>query len=132
MTTTSTSIVAAQPRLRQRAQGSVLALVGYILSPLSWWNDLILNIPLAYAFAYPFSLVSKKLFLPTMILGYWLTNVAGFIIMHHGAKQTIAKTGTRPTVAWKNNIILSLVYTALVVICMQSGWVKIPMEYFHA
>jgi len=28
-----------------------LGVAGFILSPLSWWNDVIVNFPLAYGFA---------------------------------------------------------------------------------
>jgi hypothetical protein len=37
---------------KRKATGGVLALVGYMLSPLSWWNDLFVNVPLALGFAW--------------------------------------------------------------------------------
>jgi len=55
----------------------VLITIGYILSPLSWWNDSFVNIPIAYLFGCLFTLISPKLFLPSMIIGYWITNVVG-------------------------------------------------------
>lgn len=39
-----------------------IAVVGFVLSPLSWWNDLFVNIPLAYLFAVPFGFISEKYF----------------------------------------------------------------------
>ncbi len=77
--------------IKNKVKGSLLAVIGYILSPVSWWNDLFINIPLSYIFALPFSLISKKLFLPTMILGYWITNVIGFMMMHYGIKDIFSK-----------------------------------------
>ncbi len=37
----------------------IVAVIGYLLSPLSWWNDLFVNVPLAYLFALPFSLLHE-------------------------------------------------------------------------
>ena len=42
----------------------ILVTAGFILSPLSWWNDLLVNIPLAYLFSLPFSILDESLFLP--------------------------------------------------------------------
>jgi hypothetical protein len=53
-----------------KIRGGILATLGYLLSPASWYNDLFINIPLAYLFAFPFGLISEKLFMPFMIVGY--------------------------------------------------------------
>ena len=50
------------------AKGGILAIIGWILSPLTWWNDPLVNIPIAYGFGYLFSLISESLFLPFMIV----------------------------------------------------------------
>lgn len=62
----------------------IIAVIGFILSPLSWWNDLFVNIPLAYLFAIPFGYISNDYFLPAMVAGYWITNIIGFIMLHIG------------------------------------------------
>ena len=36
----------------QKIKGGILLTVGYLLSPLCWWNDLIINLPIAYGFDY--------------------------------------------------------------------------------
>ena len=77
--------------MKHKIKGGILATIGYILSPLSWWNDLLINIPLAYAFAFPFGFVSRSLFLPMMIFGYWITNVVGFMLMHYGVTDLVSK-----------------------------------------
>ena len=61
-----------------------LVFLGFWLSPLSPWNDIFTNIPIAYVFGFLFSLISEKLFFPTMVLGYWLSNASGFVLMHYG------------------------------------------------
>lgn len=41
--------------LKKYFKGGLITAVGYVLSPLSFWNDMLVNIPLAYGFAYLFS-----------------------------------------------------------------------------
>ena len=118
--------------MKRKVKGGILATIGYLLSPLSWWNDLIINLPLAYLFGLLFGLISKSLFLPMIIFGYWLTNVAGFMIMHHGLKDLKSKKKSKPT---KNELLkdigISLLYTIIVVILVWIGWLKFPTEYFR-
>ena len=35
----------------KKLRGGFFLVVGYLLSPLCWWNDLIFNLPVAYLFA---------------------------------------------------------------------------------
>jgi len=117
--------------MRPKIKGGILATIGYLLSPLSWWNDIIINIPLAYAFAYPFGLISRKLFVPVMILGYWITNIAGLILFHQGLKDLVTnekRKYTRKDLA--KDVIISIIYTAVVVVLVRLGWLKFPSEYF--
>ena len=64
---------------KQRLFNVLLVTSGFILSPLTWWNDLVVNIPLAYLFSIPFTLLHDNLFLPSFVIGYWFTNLLGFI-----------------------------------------------------
>jgi hypothetical protein len=117
--------------VKYRIKGGVLATIGYLLSPLSWWNDIILNIPLAYAFAYPFGLISRKLFVPVMVMGYWITNIAGLILFHRGVKDLVTKEKVKYSRKdFAKDIIISLIYTAVVVVLVELGWLKFPPEYF--
>lgn len=60
----------------------IVFLVGYILSPLSWWNDLLVNIPLAYGFAELFSLLLGRTWFPVLFaIGYNITNITGILLM---------------------------------------------------
>src|SRR5579871_3379486 len=76
---------------KRKTAGGVLAFVGYMLSPLSWWNDAFVNVPLALAFAWIVTLLykisipggqnhdrAKTVFEASWIIGYWITNVLGF------------------------------------------------------
>ena len=111
--------------MRHKIKGGLLAVIGYVLSPVSWWNDLLVNIPLAYVFALPFGLISKKVFLPAMILGYWLTNVIGFIMMHNGVCDIVSIEKKKYTKKeFIKDILLSIIYTLVVAICFLMGVVK--------
>lgn len=58
--------------------------IGYLLSPLSWWNDLFFNLPIALVFGYGVTWINPNWFLPGMIVGYWLSNVLGIVMMQFG------------------------------------------------
>lgn len=116
----------------RRARGGVVATVGYLLSPVSWWNDLFVNIPIAYAFGSLVGLVSEDLFLPAMVVGYWITNVLGFVLMHWGMKDLLTRDGgegrrRRDIIV---DISISLAYTVIVVALAAAGVLRLPVEYF--
>jgi len=116
----------------RRARGGVVATVGYLLSPVSWWNDLFVNIPIAYAFGSLVGLVSEDLFLPAMVVGYWITNVLGFVLMHWGMKDLLTRDGgegrrRRDIIV---DISISLAYTVIVVALAAAGFLRLPVEYF--
>ena len=56
-----------------------------MLSPLSWWNDLFFNLPIAYGFGYAIGWAYPQAFIPATIVGYWLSNVLGILMMQTGA-----------------------------------------------
>ena len=97
-------------------------IVGYLLSPLSWWNDLYLNIPLAYGGALMVSLLYKPAFLPAFVGFYWLTNAAGFALMHKGTgrimKERTVPYGKKDLL---RDIALSIGYTILIIVLVKSG-----------
>ncbi len=116
--------------MKSQVRGGILAVIGYILSPLSWWNDLIINLPLAYAIAFPFGLISKKFFVPVMILAYWGTNVAGLMLMHHGVKDFVIGEAGNAKKALPKDLLISLVYTLGIALFFYFGWLKFPLDYF--
>jgi hypothetical protein len=69
----------------KKLTGGFLVVIGFMLSPLCWWNDLFFNLPIAYFFGYVCSWLSPDLLLPCSIAGYWLSNIAGILLMQVGA-----------------------------------------------
>ncbi|RDZ44625.1 hypothetical protein C5B91_10365 [Haloferax sp. Atlit-10N] len=112
---------------RRRVKGGILAAIGFVLSPLSWWNDLVVNLPLAYAFGVTVSLVSRSWFLPGVVAGYWLTNVVGFVLLHKGAVDAVsAESQPYTTRRFAKDFAISIGYTALVVLLVWFGFLTVP------
>jgi len=109
------------PWLR-RARASIVAAIGWLLSPLSWWNDLVVNVPLAYLFALPFSLLEERLYVPSFALGYWLTNVLGFVLLHKGVVGMVSAK----RVSLKRDLLIATAYTAVVATAASLGWLPSP------
>ncbi len=110
------------------AGGSVVAFIGYILSPASWWNDAFVNIPIAYVAASIASILNKDLFGPAFATAYLVTNIVGFLMMHTGAE--IAVKG-KPKLTWKTLLkyaIVSAVYTAIAVFLVEIGIIE-PLSF---
>jgi len=116
--------------LRRNISGGFLWFAGYMLSPLSWWNDLFINVPLALAFAWVVSAFYRPAFGVSVVLGYWLTNVLGFILMHKGAQQMLS---TEPPRYSRRELIrdigISLLYTLLVAALVKYGFLKPIQDY---
>jgi hypothetical protein len=116
---------------KRKVGGGILAFVGYMLSPLSWWNDLFVNVPLALAFAWVVSLFYKPVFAPALVLGYWLTNVLGFILLHKGAQKMLSdKQRPYSRRDLLRDVGVSLLYTALIVVLVKFGILQPIKDYF--
>jgi len=102
--------------------------IGYILSPLSWWNDAFVNLPLAYLLATLFNnfLVSNA-FNIAMIVAYWLSNLAGILFMLWGGPRLLGKTPPPRREIWLS-LGVSLLYTLGICLLMQWGIVR-PFKF---
>ena len=107
---------------KRKVTGGTLAFIGYMLSPLSWWNDLFVNWPLALAFAWVVSAFFKPAFTASLILGYWLTNILGFILMQKGGEKIISGED-RPysRKCLLRDLVISILYTLLMVALVKTG-----------
>lgn len=112
--------------MRQRLGDYLLVTAGFILSPLSWWNDAVINLPLAYVFSLPFTLVSEALFLPSFITGYWLSNLLGFLMMHWGGENL--RQGKRTRISVQHSLVISLLYSIVMALLVLLGWIPRPSE----
>jgi len=123
---------------KRKVSGGVLGVIGFLLSPLSWWNDAFVNLPLALGFAWLVALFYKPAFDAAVVIGYWLTNVAGFVLMHKGAAQVMERNGAgeHPVAVrygWRQlgrDIIISLLYTAVIVFLLKLKVLQPLENYF--
>ncbi len=83
--------------LLKNLRGGALVGIGYMLSPLSWWNDLVFNLPIALVFGYGVSWLNPHWFIPGTIVGYWLSNVLGMVMMQFGAVDLFLADDQRNT-----------------------------------
>ena len=113
--------------MKHQLTNTVLVTTGFILSPLSWWNDLVVNVPLGYIFALPFSLINEQFFLPAFIFGYLLTNLLGFLLLHWGSEGLVYQR--RPTISIRRSLVFSGIYSVIVVLMVLFGWIAPPTQY---
>src|SRR5215472_10848233 len=118
---------------KRKITGGFLAFVGFMLSPLSWWNDLFVNVPLALVFAWVVSFFYKPAFEPSLIVGYWLTNVLGFVLMQKGGEKMFSKQDKPYSRrALLRDVGISLLYTALIVVLVETGVLKPIANYLKS
>jgi uncharacterized membrane protein len=95
--------------------------LGYLLSPLCWWNDLIFNLPVAYGFGYLCKLLDPGFFLPGAIAGYWLSNLVGIVLMQFGLIDVVQNPAKERN--FKKELLMgvatSTAYTVAVVLVIQ-------------
>lgn len=112
---------------RAHVEGGFISLIGFWLSPLSWWNDIFVNVPLALGLTYStwffFSLghiyLSQLILIISFIIWYFITNVLGFILLHHGISSFLHN---RKEV---QSLVHSFVYSVFYVIVVVIIWYMI-------
>jgi len=118
---------------KRKMQGGLLGWIGFMLSPLSWWNDLFVNLPLAVAFGWLVALVYRPAFETAVIIGYWLTNLLGFVLLHKGAQKMLSKEGKLTSYSRRDlfrDFAISLLYTLLLVALVELKFVQPPTHSF--
>ncbi|WP_242065379.1 hypothetical protein [Trichocoleus sp. FACHB-262] len=112
----------------KKLRGGFLILIGYLLSPLCWWNDLVFNLPVAYFFGYVCSLFSEKLFTPGLIAGYWLSNIIGILLMQLGTADMLQEQPKEQNL--KKELLMgigsSTVYTLVILALVQLKILDVP------
>lgn len=118
---------AAAPALRPRAL--VLLAVGWMLSPLCWWNDLLVNLPVAWVFARVARWIEPAWYASGLVLGYWLSNVLGIVLMQSGALAMLDNPDAprNRQREWLIGLATSTAYTLAVVVLVRVGLLPNPM-----
>ena len=100
-----------------------LFFLGWLLSPLTFWNDAFINIPLAYLCASLVFGLAHFPFLPMVLVFYWLSNILGLALMYVSGRAIAREEGY-----WKNavlkTILTILVYSIVLVVIHNLGVLK--------
>ena len=113
--------------MRRQYGNYLLVIVGFMLSPLSWWNDAVVNVPLAYLFSLPFSLFSESMFLPSFVTGYWLSNLLGLLMMHWGGEGLLHHN--HRSISLRRSLFISLGYSSVMIVLVLLGWIPPPSKF---
>ena len=87
----------------------LLFLIGWLLSPLTTWNDVFINIPLAYICASLFFKIAPVNFPLQVIIFYWLSNALGIMLMYATGRNVIREK----TFSFKNVLVTLLIYSII-------------------
>lgn len=98
----------------KKVRGGFFLVIGFLLSPMSWWNDLFFNLPIAYGFGYLCSLFSANLLVPCSIAGYWLSNILGIMLMQAGAMDVLDQSKRDLKKELLTGLASSTAYTLLI------------------
>ncbi|MFN6518173.1 MAG: hypothetical protein RMY29_027320 [Nostoc sp. CreGUA01] len=115
----------------KKLRGGFFLVLGYLLSPLCWWNDLLFNLPIAYGFGYGCSLLFPKLLLPCSIIGYWLSNIVGILLMQFGSQDIFQKESKEHNLKKElfTGLITSTAYTLLILLLIQLKILDSPVLF---
>ncbi len=116
----------------RKTLSAVIVGVGYVLSPLSWWNDLYVNVPIAYFIATLVSHEYPSMFTSVFAGAYWFTNVLGLVLMQIGGRNVLGKTAIkldrRGVLTW---LAWLLIYTLVIVLLCRLDLVRPLQEYIE-
>lgn len=111
----------------KKLRGGLLVGIGYMLSPLSWWNDLFFNLPISLLFGYLVGWINPNWFLPGTAVGYWLSNVLGILMMQFGAMDMFLAGEQRNL---RRDVLIGLggstIYTLVIVALLYFHLVEVP------
>lgn len=112
----------------KKIRGGLLLAIGYLLSPLCWWNDIFFNLPIAYAFGYIFSWLSPDLLFPCTIVGYWLSNIVGILLMQLGTIDVLADKPKEKNLKKEllTGLVSSTVFTVVIVALIHFNVLETP------
>ena len=97
--------------------------IGWILSPLTFWNDAFVNIPLSYLMANLLVRFIRADFLWLVLVSYWLTNVAGLFIMYAAGKDIVkGRAGVLKEIF--SLLITIVIYSVIIVVLGRLGIIK--------
>ncbi|WP_157910914.1 hypothetical protein [Vulcanococcus limneticus] len=107
----------------------VLLAVGWLLSPLCWWNDLVINLPIAYGVGVLVGHWRPEWFAGGLVAGYWLSNVVGIVLMQTSAMEVFQDPENPGNLRREllMGLLTSSVYTVAVFALVHFGVLHTPL-----
>ena len=97
--------------------------IGWMLSPLTFWNDVFVNIPISYFCASLAIRFIRADFLFLVLVFYWLSNGIGILMMFFSGKSIMRDKSNRLN-ALKTFLITVIIYSIIIVILSKIGVLK--------
>jgi hypothetical protein len=97
--------------------------IGWALSPLTFWNDAFVNIPVSYFMANVMVRFVNCDFIRLLLVLYWFTNVAGLVIMYAAGKD-IGKGRAGVVKGVISLIITTAVYSFIIIALGKLGIIR--------
>jgi hypothetical protein len=118
----------------KKLRGGFFLVLGFLLSPLSFWNDLFFNLPIAYGFGYICSWLNPDLLLPCAIAGYWISNILGILLMQVGAVDVFQEQPKERNLKKEllMGLVSSAVYTLVILALIQFKILEAPVLFSGA
>jgi hypothetical protein len=119
-------------KLRKKIVAAAAVTVGWWLSPLTWWNDVFVNLPIAWLVASLFANGNKLLLLVGVNVVYWATNLLGFLLMHWGGRELlgaarddkIEELDAKKKSSFRSSMVWGVIYSAIVTALILLGIIK--------
>ena len=97
--------------------------IGWMLSPLTFWNDCFVNIPISYLCAALAVRFIKADFLFLVLIFYWLSNGFGILMMYSSGKSIMRDKSNRFQTLVKLFITI-VIYSVIIIILNRTGILK--------
>ena len=97
--------------------------IGWLLSPLTFWNDAFVNIPFSYMCASLLVRFIRVDFLTLVLVMYWVSNVLGLCMMY-ASGRAIFKNREEVTKALITLIATVIIYSILLLALDRIGILK--------
>jgi hypothetical protein len=101
-----------------RALGGFVLIIGWALSPMTWWNDWVVNLPFAWFLASLSFRAGNKSFEFLFVFYYWLSNLLGLLMIYFGWRIFRLKNRiTRKELI--ASFFISLVYSIMIILLIR-------------
>jgi len=101
----------------------IIFFIGWVLSPFTPWNDIFVNIPIAYFFSNIAVKIFSLDFFIYVVVFYWLSNIIGIAVMVISGRGII-KSGSNVFKEFLKIFAAMVAYTILLIVLNSMGILK--------